>query len=1181
MARLWYVCISNGGRCMKRFTFILLVVCSSIVQGIGERSAHAQQYREDPERGGAARAKAYFSRLDAPFENGLSREFLDRAWSEIQALPSELDAGSSPGIGWQCIGPFGYNGNYLANGPTRWTGRVLDLEMQPGGALRFAAASGGLWEALWGANSLSDGITSLTIGSFATLPSNRNTIIVGTGEDATSLAGTGIWKTTDGGGSWVHLPVPDISYVYKVRFDPVVAGYVHAATNLGYYLSTDNGETWTRTFDGKVWDFAFAYNGPLRLIYLIANNHGVWRSLDDGHNFPERVAELPQSGHSRGSISAVRPPGSDYSTVYVALSNATTLVGIFKSDNAGYGWSTVTPPSPVEGSHQTTYNHALGVCPTDPNIVLAGWVKLYRTSNGGQTWSKIDDLDSSNHDRTHDDWHEILWTGGSGVYGSNDGGIFYSSDFGFTWGAAFAYNVAPITQFYNFDVGESDPRVIYGGTQDNGIIGTTSGGTQWLGTSSGDGAGTTIDPYDASRVYSVIGSSPPPRQGVRYRSANYGLSWTQIGPALMPGTVIRNDRFPPVHLYTDNTSQVMTSNDQGSTWTALNATPFGNPISNITVGLFSSGGSGAAVYAVLEGGGLFVYDQGTWYNRKPGLPSGYYIQKVATHSRQHNVAYALMQGVWPLLAGNKVFKTTNRGQTWTNVTGNLPNIPVTDLVPHPTDPNRLYLGSKMGCYRTSNGGASWVRWNYGMPEANIVTEMKFIDSLAINGKFYVVAATYGRSIWQRDISTEDPLTSRVSRCCLNIPITDNTTVRDTMHFNLPPGGGTVLRATVSLDSVLHTFDGSLILTLLHNGVRDTIVRNSGGEGHHFIATTFDDDAILSLADGLPPFTGVFRPYQPLAQFDGLPAGGDWILEIHDGQPGHTGELRGWSLTIAFGAPTVSFDVLEGWNLISVPLAVSDYSKNTLFPGSSSDAFAYQDGYLPQSVLSNGAGYWLKFPTFAQVNLSGVPIESDTIPVVRGWNLIGSISQSLQVAAIQSVPAGLTTSPFFGFGNSGYVSSPTLEPGKGYWVKCASPGSLILSSVSFDPGMSINIQPTAEQPPPPPVWNVGTEAELPVAFSLDQNYPNPFNPVTTITFAIPTRAGPERTFPARTPGAGAFATSLQVFDLLGRRVATLVNDEHEPGIYSVSFNASYLSSGTYIYRLTAGDYTATKRMMLLK
>lgn len=97
-------------------------------------------------------------------------------------------------------------------------------------------------------------------------------------------------------------------------------------------------------------------------------------------------------------------------------------------------------------------------------------------------------------------------------------------------------------------------------------------------------------------------------------------------------------------------------------------------------------------------------------------------------------------------------------------------------------------------------------------------------------------------------------------------------------------------------------------------------------------------------------------------------------------------------------------------------------------------------------------------------------------------------------------------------------------------------------------------------------------DIPQSFLLEQNFPNPFNPVTTLTFSLPHINGPEGT---------RQAVSLRVFDLLGRLVATLIEDTREPGLYSVTFDASHLASGVYIYRLNMGGLEAAKRMVVIK
>jgi hypothetical protein len=93
----------------------------------------------------------------------------------------------------------------------------------------------------------------------------------------------------------------------------------------------------------------------------------------------------------------------------------------------------------------------------------------------------------------------------------------------------------------------------------------------------------------------------------------------------------------------------------------------------------------------------------------------------------------------------------------------------------------------------------------------------------------------------------------------------------------------------------------------------------------------------------------------------------------------------------------------------------------------------------------------------------------------------------------------------------------------------------------------------------------TKGKLPTEFSLSQNYPNPFNPSTTINYQLPTFS----------------FVSLKVYDILGREVATLVNEEKKAGYYSVEFNANKLSSGIYFYRMQAGKYVETKKLLLMK
>ncbi len=143
--------------------------------------------------------------------------------------------------------------------------------------------------------------------------------------------------------------------------------------------------------------------------------------------------------------------------------------------------------------------------------------------------------------------------------------------------------------------------------------------------------------------------------------------------------------------------------------------------------------------------------------------------------------------------------------------------------------------------------------------------------------------------------------------------------------------------------------------------------------------------------------------------------------------------------------TVLMPVMEGWNMLSLGLTVPDTRRAAVFPASTSQAFAFgAEGYVPRDTLEYGVGYWLKFGVPAMLELLGGVRTRDTIAVVNGWNLIGSISYSVPVDSIVQIPPGLVTSSFYGHGPSGYAEAGAIQPMQAYWVKANQSGHLVLS-----------------------------------------------------------------------------------------------------------------------------------------
>jgi hypothetical protein len=183
--------------------------------------------------------------------------------------------------------------------------------------------------------------------------------------------------------------------------------------------------------------------------------------------------------------------------------------------------------------------------------------------------------------------------------------------------------------------------------------------------------------------------------------------------------------------------------------------------------------------------------------------------------------------------------------------------------------------------------------------------------------------------------------------------------------------------------------------------------------------------------------------------------------------------------------------------------------------------------------------------------SWTPMESDLIRMVilclggDGTNIIKAIGR-------RSLPNGIFSST-----NNG---TTWIEADSGLYlpVTCLTADATNLYAGTND---GVWFRPVSEL-----FTSVGTSsAQSPTAFELFQNYPNPFNPTTKIQFTIVNRQ----------------LTTIKVFDLLGKEVATLVNEVKEPGTYTVQFDGSKLPSGVYFYRLQAGNFVQTKRILLLK
>ncbi len=274
----------------------------------------------------------------------------------------------------------------------------------------------------------------------------------------------------------------------------------------------------------------------------------------------------------------------------------------------------------------------------------------------------------------------------------------------------------------------------------------------------------------------------------------------------------------------------------------------------------------------------------------------------------------------------------------------------------------------------------------------------------------------------------------------------------------------------------------------------------------------------------------------------------------------------------------NLNISEGWNLISIPFLVQDNRKEIIYPTSNSSAFAYQGSYVSSDTILLGKGYWVKYRSDQINQLSGYSVDIETVCVEKGWNMIGSISDSVADSTIISIPPQIITSQFFCYiSGSNYLTSTIIAPGQGYWIKTNQAGKLILSSSQeIVNRSSIKIISTTEKPPQPPPAQIKVN-EIPKEFALRQNYPNPFNPSTVINYQLPIDS----------------YVKLKVYNLLGQEVTSIVDEVQEAGYKSVEWNSDDLSgksvaSGVYVYRLEASSqadpsksFSQIRKMILMK
>ena len=662
------------------------------------------------------------------------------------------------------------------SGPTNIGGRISDIEIPIDQAQTYyvGAASGGIFKTTdAGANwtPIFDEQEMLSIGDMEISKNNTDLIWVGTGEvnaGGGSLAydGNGMYKSSDGGLNWEPKGLPALGSIGKVLIDPnddntifvgAMGPLFRKDNNRGVYRSTNDGVDWEQVLfvsdsTGIIDMSIHPTNGDIlyaasweRIRRLNNRQYGgetsrIYRSQNGGDTWTELTNGLPSNPNNKGRIS-IDISQSNPDVLYAFYTDKIGNVeGTFRTDNGGDSWTQVN--SINNGTSYHWWFGGIFVDPTDEDIIYNSGFVMEKSINGGTTWS-------STFPNVHVDQHAVAFNASvpGEVLIGNDGGLYKSSNNG---NSSLKDNTLPITQFYRFYVDPQNENKVYGGTQDNSTIRTTTGGlNNWNVIYGGDGFQPLVDATNTNVIYALS------QRGNLGKSTNNGGSFSSALNGIPGGDTNNWDTaitFDPADSQTlfYGTQKVYKTTNAAGNWAAISPDLSNGPHSgNLAFGTVTtidvSPLDSNVIYAGTDDGNVWVTQNGgnNWDIISASLPD-LWTTKVLASPDNASTVYVTFSGYRYGEDDGHVFKSTDFGANWADISSNLPDIPVNDILKDSY--GNLFLGTDIGVLASLDEGANWEPLGVNMPSV-VVNDMYIHEATE-----YLYVATYGRSSYKLDIS---------------------------------------------------------------------------------------------------------------------------------------------------------------------------------------------------------------------------------------------------------------------------------------------------------------------------------------------------------------------------------------------------------------------------------------------
>jgi PKD repeat protein len=691
-----------------------------------------------------------------------SRPSADLVWQEYHNYLDKNPESKSNAGNWENLGPHlipskGYEG----------LGRINAFGFHPTDAkiIYVGAPSGGFWisddyGASW--RTTTDQLPSLGVSSIATDYDDPSIIYIGTGDrDAGDAAGIGVLKSFDGGESWeLYNNGMGNTIVGRLVMHPVNPLVIWAATSNGIFKTINGGESWINKKGGNFKELVMK---PDDADILYASNGGsFYRSANGGESWVQINSGLPSGSRSVIAVSPANPQ-----LVYFLITTSDSFKGLYRSTDAGLNF-TVRSTSPnimswgCNGGSggQAWYDLDVAADPVNPEILFAGGVNCFKSSDGGATWQ------ISSHwwgdcgvPAVHADLHVLEYNPVDGrLYAGNDGGIYWTADQGSSWHET--SDGLAISQVYKIGQSATVRDKVINGYQDNGTS-TYIGTDNWRTNLGGDGMECVVDHQNANYSYGSLYYGDIFRiinNNEQAKIAGNGVGGINESGAWVTPFLLHEENPLTMFAGFKNVWRAPNVKTGNPTWTKISNNLGGT--NNVLMRVLEHSPADVNIlYAAREDRTLFRSDNVNdaspqWVNLTSTLPANVSINDLEADPFDPATVY--------MCQGTGVYKSTDKGVTWQDITGSLPGVSKNDIAFYRNSQEGLYLGTDAGIYYRDAFMNDWIRFNDGFPASARVTELEIYYGLFDPTEDVIRAGTYGRGLWSSDMYHAFPVANLVA-----------------------------------------------------------------------------------------------------------------------------------------------------------------------------------------------------------------------------------------------------------------------------------------------------------------------------------------------------------------------------------------------------------------------------------